>query len=291
MVASATRLPRSADLPSQRLRLVRIAREAMELPGLSALARPMYRRYFQRPYKHGNLYYGVFASYREAQDAAEALASDAIPSSYDVEQAPLMYLGQLQQLRACDYPALHWVDHVMRSGGRKVLDLGGHIGVAYYGFKRYLPFPQDLDWCVHDLSHVREAGARLAERRGEARNLRFTGKAEDADGVDLLISTGALQYLPYSLPDLLSMLERRPRHVIFNLTPLHLQLSFFTLQNLGIAICPYRIGSLPRLVGAMADLGYQLRDQWELADRHVHIPFHEECNVQAYQGGYFELAG
>ena len=109
--------------------------------------------------------------------------------------------------------------------------------------------------------------------------------------MDLLISTGALQYLPYSLPDLLSMLARRPRHVVFNLTPLHLQLSFFTLQNLGIAICPYRIGSLPQLVGEMAELGYQLRDQWELADRHVHIPFHEECNVQAYQGAYFELPG
>lgn len=286
MVAAV--MAQSGDLALQRLRLVRIAREAMELPGVRALAEPLYRRYFRRPYRHGNIYYGVFKSYPEALDTAQKMASASLPATYDVEQAALMYLKQLQELRTCDYPALHWFAHVMDTGGRKVMDLGGHVGLGYYGFKRYLRLPEDLDWCVHDLPRVRETGALLAGRRGETRNLRFTDQAEDADGADLLISAGALQYLPYSLPELLAKLDHPPRHVIFNLTPLHDVLDFFTLQNLGIAICPYRIGSMPGLMDEMARLGYESRDQWDLADRRVRIPFHEICDVKSYYGGYFE---
>src|SRR3546814_9716109 len=88
------------------------------------------------------------------------------------------------------------------------------------------------------------AGRRWAQGHDAERQLSFTDSVEHADGQDILLSTGALQYLDYTLPELLQRLRRKPRHVLVNLTPMHPDRSFFTLQNLSIAICPYRVMSV-----------------------------------------------
>src|SRR3546814_9186296 len=90
------------------------------------------------------------------------------------------------------------------------------------------------DVCSSDLS-VMAAGRRWAQGHDAERQLSFTDSVEHADGQDILLSTGALQYLDYTLPELLQRLRRKPRHVLVNLTPMHPDRSFFTLQNLSIA--------------------------------------------------------
>ncbi|OZB67353.1 methyltransferase, TIGR04325 family [Stenotrophomonas acidaminiphila] len=268
--------------------MVHLAREAMELPGLRSIAKPMYRHYFSKPYLHGNIYYGRYTRYEDALLDAERLSSEALPASYDVDQATVMYRQQLHRLRACDYPALYWIDRLIEAGARRIFDLGGHIGLAYYGFSRYINYPAGLTWNVHDLDKVVQTGRMIAVRRDPLGQLRFVHTAEAADGCDVLISTGALQYLEYSLPELLDRLIAPPRHVLFNLTPLHPTKDFFTLQNLGVAVCPYRVQSDEALVQAMAQRGYQVRDRWELPERHLRIPFEPEYDVHAYYGVYFE---
>lgn len=271
-----------------RTKLFHIAREMMELPGLRSLSRPLYRRYFRRPYPHGNLYYGVYDSYSQAQQQARLFSSARLPDSYDVEAAGELYRGQLQRLRICDYAAMFWLERAMAGGARKVFDLGGHIGLAYYAFGRYLDLPEDLDWCVHDVERVMAAGQQWAREHDEHGRLRFTADVLEADGSDFLLSSGALQYLDYSLPELLARLRRPPAGVLFNLTPMHPLESYFTLQNLGIAVCPYRISGIPQMLAEMEQLGYVVRDRWDLPERHLRIPFEPQCAIDRYYGFYFQ---
>lgn len=270
--------------------LLRAAGDVGQLPGIRSIAAPLYVRYFKQPCRRGNLYYGVFESYDEAQRQAEQWASTHLPATYDVEGAALKYRDQLHKLRACDYPALFWLRQILEGGSRKVFDLGGHVGLAFYGYGSYLSYPHDLSWQVHDLPQVMAAGRALAGERDRTGALQFVSSPLDADGADLLISTGALQYLDYRLPTLIQRLRKRPRHVIFNLTPLHESKSFFTLQNLGIAICPYRIEHASTLLEDMRHLGYEVRDRWTLGDRRIRIPFAPAHGVDHYQGCYLELA-
>jgi len=270
--------------------LARTAGDLAQLPGVRSIGAPLYRSYFKRPCRRGNLYYGIFESYDEALAQAEQLASTQLPASYDVEEAAHKYRDQLESLRACDYPSLYWIRHILEAGGRKIFDLGGHLGLAYYGYGQYLSYPEDLRWQVHDLPQVMAAGRALASERDRSNALQFAESPLDADGADVLISTGALQYLSYRLPTLIQRLRKRPRHVIFNLTPLHESKSFFTLQNLGIAICPYRVEHASTLLDDMRSLGYKLRDRWALGERRMRIPFAAACNVDHYHGCYLELA-
>lgn len=262
----------------------RLAVKVAELPGVRVLGRPLYREYFSRPYRGGNAYYGLYPSY------AEALA--AVPSgmsaSYDVDAATTMYRGEFEQVRAYDYPALYWLSRLMGAGVRDVFDLGGHLGQAYYGFRQYLDFPPGLRWQVHDVPRVMQAGRHWADEHDHQGGLQFADHASGADGCDLLITTGALQYLAYSLPELLAGLDAMPPRVIVNLVPMHPERAYFTLQNLGIAICPYRVMCLPTFVAEMAALGYALRDRWELPERHIRVPFERAAYIDAYHGMYFE---
>lgn len=260
-----------------------IAVRAAELPGLQVVGRPLYRRYFRRPYQGGNAYYGMFESYSQAL----AAAPESMPNTYDVDAAAKMYRGQLRRVRSCDYPAMYWLSRLLGEGVRDVFDLGGHMGQAYYGFREYIDYPADISWRVHDVPAVMDAGRQWAREHDPLERLGFADHPKDADGCDLLITTGALQYLEYSLPELLQGLAHAPADVLVNLVPMHLQQGYFTLQNLGIAICPYRVMCLPEFVDEMAALGYDMVDQWELVERHIRIPFEPTAAIDSYHGMYF----
>ncbi|GAB3342029.1 hypothetical protein GCM10027359_21720 [Marilutibacter aestuarii] len=72
-----------------------------------------------------------------------------------------------------------------------------------------------------------------------------------------------------------------------NLSPIHPEHGFFTLQNLGIAVCPYRVVGLPDLQARMQGLGYAIHDQWELPERHLRVPFAPSRRLDHYTGIYF----
>src|SRR5690606_41489991 len=69
----------------------------------------------------------------------------------------------------------------------------GHLGQAYYGFRRYVDYPPGLRWRVHDVPKVMQAGRRWADEHDQSGALQFADQAADADGCDLLITTGALR--------------------------------------------------------------------------------------------------
>ncbi len=264
-----------------------VALRAAELPGVQTIARPLYRQYFKRPYLQGNAYCGVYSSYSDAMSAAPA----TMPHTYDLQIAGRMYRSQLEQVRACDYPAMHWLSHALARGHRVIFDLGGHIGQAYYGFARYLDYPLEIRWRVHDVPAVTAAGRLWAQKHDPDGRLEFVDKPEDADGCGVLITTGALQYLEYSLYELLLRLAAPPEHVVVNLVPMHPEHGYFTLQNLGIAIFPYRVMCLPEFVEQMSALGYEAVDHWELPERNLRVPFEPDTSIGCYHGLYFHRSG
>ncbi|MDX2300758.1 MAG: TIGR04325 family methyltransferase [Xanthomonadaceae bacterium] len=263
--------------------LRRIANEVAQLPGINRLAQPLYRRLFARQFFGANSYCGAWPTFAEAKSNAPEI----LPSSYDFAAAGSMYRTELERITVSDYPVLFWLARLLAAGQHRLFDLGGHIGVKYYAFRRYLPYPDALRWTVHDVPAVLAAGRQFAAEHDPERRLAFADSADQASECDVLLTTGALQYLDYTLAELLARSPTRPRHVLVNLTPMHPSRSYFTLQHIGVAICPYRVSAVPEFTAAMKALGYAVIDAWASRERNVRVPFRPECDIDSYHGFYF----
>ena len=192
-----------------------------------------------------------------------------------------------QGIRVSDYPLVYWLNRLFGEGCRTVFDLGGHDGVTYYSFARLLDYPNDLRWIVHDVPNAMAAGAEWAREHDPRKQLTFAASRFDASGCEVLLSSGTLQYLDYTLPELLAALPLPPSRVLVNLVPMHPKKSFFTLQNMGRAVMPYRVQAIPDFVEAMRLLGYSVLDQWHSGERHLRVPFEPEYRVDGYEGCCF----
>ena len=115
------------------------------------------------------------------------------------------------------------------------------------------------------------------------------GSFNDASTLDysLFGTLSLFLALGMTLPELIEALPDAPRHVLVNMVPMHPSRSFFTLQNLGVATCPYRIAAVPEFVEAMQALGYEVVDRWESFERQLRIPFNPDTVVDRYYGFYF----
>jgi hypothetical protein len=69
------------------------------------------------------------------------------------------------QIYFYDYPGLFWLGRSIDAGLTRVFDLGGHIGIKYYAFRRVLSYPDSLRWTVCDVPSVVEQRPRLAAQR------------------------------------------------------------------------------------------------------------------------------
>lgn len=204
---------------------------------------------------------------------------------YDTTAAAQLYGDRLRRLFPSDYPVLFWL-RTLLDDVRSVFDFGGHVGIGYHAYQRVLDFPRDLTWTVCDVPAVVTEGERLAREAG-ATALRFTTDFAGAADAQLLLAAGSLQYVERTLAAALASLTRMPRHIIVNKTPTYAGDEFFTLQNIGVTFCPYRIAARDGLRESLAPLGYTLVDSWENPDLSCTIPFHEAHAPITYVGHYF----
>lgn len=259
-----------------------IAVETLKLPVFQPLAQRLHRHHFARQ-RHGNHYLGVYPSHAAALAAVPA----SLRASYDIDTAAAQYRHRTRNLSIGDYPALYWVDRLVREGYWRFLDLGGHIGVAYYAFGHYIAFPPDLRWTVSDMPTTMDVGRAYAAEHDAARRLAFTADRAAASGQDALLVFGALQYFDFNVPAWLGTLPEPPPNVIVNLTPMHDSKDFYTLQNMGFACVPYHVCSRPAFIHDMAALGYRVVDAWRCDERSCLIPFHHDHDVEGYSGFCF----
>lgn len=252
------------------------------LPGIKSFVRWEYDRAFAAN-RNANMFRGVFDTF----DAAENSAPKTLPMGYDNAAAAGMYLDRTRRIYPSDYPLIFWLQKLFAEGCTRIFDVGGHIGIGYYGYRRYLTYPATLSWVVHDVPAVMQEGRRLAAVKDTYRGLTFSERFEETANADILFASGSLQYLPEPLWQMVAALKTKPRHVLLNLTPLHARESFFTLQSIGTAFCPYRVSSVGELLQGFESSGYKLIDQWDNPEKKCEIPFHENHSLDRYHGFLF----
>lgn len=261
--------------------LQRVLRVVASAPGIVTLRQRAYARAFARR-EHVNLYCGVFSSF----EAAERSAPPTKPLGYDNEAAAEMYPLTTEPMLK-DYPAIAWLRDALDAGHRKVFDLGGHIGVKYYAFRERLALPPDTTWTVCDVPAVVERGRELADEHGVANQLRFTTDWRELGEADVLFASGSVQYLPTPLTTMLGEMATRPARVVINSAALHPSRSFYTLNSIGVAFCPYRVQAEPAFLAEMEALGYRCVDRWE-TPKDFHIPFENGYDLDRFVGMAFE---
>jgi putative methyltransferase (TIGR04325 family) len=257
------------------------------LPPFDTLRKRRFERQFASHVEGGfggNLYRGVFPTF----EAAAASAPPNKPKGYDNPDAAGLYLERTRRVYPSDYPVMFWLDKIFREGHKSVFDFGGHIGVGYYAYRKFITYPEGLTWTVHDVPAVVAQGRELSKTMDAERRLCFADHYSAADGADVYFSAGALQYVPTSLPDMLAPLKKKPRYLVLNLLPLHPTKSFYTLQSIGLAYCPYKLVQFGEFVKGLTQLGYVQRDAWENPDKRCTIAFDPEHSIDRYYGFVFQ---
>lgn len=230
---------------------------------------------------------GAAGWFRGIYATAAAAAGSAPPNQplgYDNPAAARMYTDRLTTLYPSDYAAMFWLDRLFQLGARSVFDVGGHIGVAFYGFQTLMRFPADVSWLVCDVPAVVARGCARIKEVGGVQPLAYTADIAEGAGRDILFASGALQYLGPSLAELISAYPLKPRYILVNHLPVHHSETYFTLQNIGTAYCPYRISSNEDALKGMADLGYTMLDSWMNAEKSCFVPFAPEHSLDNYYG-------
>ena len=235
------------------------------------------------------LYHGFFRSFQEAR----AHAPRSKPIGYDNPDAANLYDERLARIFPSDYPVMFWLGRAFAepSPSKNVLDIGGHVGVAYYQFEQYLEYPTDSDWRLggDGRSGGRHAGPDPG-RRARPRHLSFTTDLASVSDVSLLLAAGSLQYIDESLSTMIARYWWGPRHIILNKLPLHSAESFVTLQSIGTAFCPYRIFNRDEFIQSAKGFGYEVVDEWQNADMGCRIGSGSDRDIAAYSGLYFRRA-
>lgn len=252
------------------------------LPGLRQLGRWAYGRKFAVA-RNTHLFHGHFLSQAEAQNAVPKTRS----LGYNNSDSAKLYEERLQ-VDDYDYPALFWIKDSFDQGLRHVVDLGGSVGIKFYAFSKLTTLPKELTWTVVDVPAVVEEGQRFATTHRNPQALKFSATLPST-GVDVLYVSGALQYLPQTLRELLEEQQELPRRIVINTAALHDSQSFFTLNNIGTAICVYRIQERSKFLKEIQSLGYSVRDSWLNIGKKMSIPFEKGLDIEDYSGFCFDL--
>jgi putative methyltransferase (TIGR04325 family) len=232
---------------------------------------------------------GVFSTFNGALQAIPVNSRVGFNHS-EIHLRPVEQLTtgrKLGEFDPRDYPVLVWLNSAFKHSST-LFDLGGNTGGSYYAYRNYLRYPDDLSWVVCDVPAVSQAGEELA-RNTNSPGLSFTVDFMEAEGADILLTCGTLQYLEASLAELLGQLHTKPLYLLINRVPFYDAKSFVTVQNIGYAFTPYKIQNYSEFIASLTSLGYELIDTWH--DRRTcSIPFHPKRFVRAYHGFYFHLS-
>jgi putative methyltransferase (TIGR04325 family) len=106
-------------------------------------------------------------------------------------------------------------------------------------------------------------------------------------GHDFLLVSGSLHYFTFNLPEFLSRLEGKPRHVLINRTPLVNAPEAATVQSVHGVTVACRLLNRRDLIAGMESQGYELRDFWTAPEFSIRLPLDPDYWVRAYSGLYF----
>lgn len=265
-----------------------LARIAFARTGIGAalgrmpLVKSVYASHAAARRDNPTLHWGVFATYDQA------LAS--VPRSrlrgWNNQEAATIWTDVAGATRPSSYPVYFWFRNLLQYGNH-VADLGGSVGITFYGYRQHAALPDEVRWSVVEVPCIAAEGRRIAAREG-AEGLKFETELAAISTCDLLLAVRTLQYMPMAIPGLLEGFTTRPRHILLNKVPFTDRDDFWTLQNFGPAIAPYRIFNEQRFLQYFKDYGYVVRDRWGVTDMYCDIPFYPDRTVEAFTGLYLE---
>lgn len=261
----------------------RIKSVLKRLPGAERLRARRYESWFASTDGYGH-FRGVFGTFAEAR----ASVPSSKPTGPDAAGYSEHHVDRMERVFLYDYPIMYWLRPILGEDA-SIFDLGGNVGVHYYGYQKYLVYPAGLSWKVCEVDTLIATGEKIARER-RAPSLTFTKNISDADGCDVFVTSGALQYVeaPF-LHDALSSLKILPKHLFINKMPLGESAAFVTLQNAGVTFLPQHVLNRGAFIQSLTSLGYSVRDEWETPHLSCVIPFHEQRAVPAYSGLYLSM--
>jgi putative methyltransferase (TIGR04325 family) len=224
---------------------------------------------------------GVFSTYEAAQSH--------IPKSYRVgwnnTRSSGLWLNHYDMIQATAYSTFFWLQAVLKEGDCLV-DYGGSVGLSYYGYIERVDLPEGVTWNIVEVPSVAEAGRQLA-KKNHVTGLVFHEDLRNAPPATVFFSAGAIQYILDGVPGFLEKLAALPKHIILNKVPLTDRTeSFWTIQNFGTSISPYRIYNRAEFHDYFRNYGYEVVDSWEVPDLSCDIPFYPQHAVQRMSGLY-----
>lgn len=248
---------------------------------------PPIRRFREGRFEREFLNCEAPGSFRGIHSTFEAAISD-LPNGtsigFDQPGTGDLYTELFRELREWEYPVLYWLDRLMPDV-HSVFDFGGHVGILYYGFSRYLDFPSDFRWTVLDVPEVRRRGAEIAAEKG-ATHLGFTGELSGVNGHDLLLTSGAQPYVETLIFDEVESVERPPKELIVNMVPLHDEMEYVTVQSVLRTFCPYKVFRTSDFLETLDRCGWEVRDHWVNPGKSCEVAFHPETRATRYHGFY-----
>lgn len=259
-----------------------IAEEAAGIPLVRALLAPAYKRKFDTACGPVRRFHGIYPDFLSA--------SRDIPAGKlagcDNEASALRLADERFRICASDYPIMFWLQKLLPEC-KLLFDFGGHVGISYFGYRKYMEYPSDLSWLVSDVPAVAALGARIAQQES-ASNLRFTTSLDELPRADILLAAGSLQFVENPFERLRSV-AALPRHILVNKVPLMDLPAAVTLHNMGSAMCPYHLFNRAEFLAEFRALGYETVAEWD-TDLSARIPLFREYSVRAYRGFYFRKA-
>jgi putative methyltransferase (TIGR04325 family) len=250
-----------------------------ELPPVLALRKRRYKRSFAT--NAVNRFRGVYQSFEQAL----AAAPETKAKGFDVQEFNGYFDNRRGKIFLYDYPFLYWLYRILRHDSF-VFDIGGNTGVHFISYRHRLPYWEKLRWEVCEVPVIVEAGKRFAENENLSDRLTFTSEFKDAEGKDILLTAGTIQYIDKSLTDILSALDNPPQHILINKLPLYDGKPYVTLQNGGVNFIAQKVFNRDQFLGEFRELGYQLVDEWIDNSRSCRVPFHPELDVPTFRGIY-----
>ncbi|MBR0657131.1 methyltransferase, TIGR04325 family [Plastoroseomonas arctica] len=246
------------------------------VPGLE---RAYARRMLNSERKPG-LFAGCYATYGEAM----AAIPPGRVAGWDNTGCADIFNGPLPNQPSA-HAVFFWLSRLLEAGARLV-DYGGGPGVTYRLYAQRATSPVGVTWTVVDLPAIVARGREVAAA-GTLEGIAFAETLAEAGPCDILLSAGALQYMEHSIPGLLASLATKPRHIILNKVPLTSGAAYWSLQNQGPAVCPYRIYNAADFLAYFEAEGYTVADRWRVAELTCDIPFHPRRSIDEQCGFLF----
>lgn len=266
-----------------RVRQIRLTVAALDWIGRLSLARRLIGSIRSAPlfgaiYRWAVGYQRPFDRLEDAEAAVLAYSTQGHAHHSNAE----MHLDLNKVARPSDYAALFHLQRLLPNINI-LFDLGGNVGNLYYCYTSYLTFTERFSWKVLDLPENTTRGRNLALNRG-ANQLSFANTWSEANGSDILLISGALHYLKETLASMLTNLDRPPKYILINRTPITDGNPFATIQDAGNFRVACMVHNRQSLLRQLENVGYLLEDSWQATELALRTPADPNHTVPSYSG-------